>query len=64
MNLTERGLQRHRVNYVREMDEDELRRAAKAEPTIDAIGWVELDSAQEYQDWLKRHAPAFLGKTP
>ena len=35
VNLTDRGMQRQRITWVREMDEDELRRAGEGEPTVD-----------------------------
>jgi hypothetical protein len=60
VNLTDRGLQRHRIVYVKEMDEDELRTAGKAEPTIDGIDIAEFQTAEAQQDWLKKKAPAFL----
>jgi hypothetical protein len=59
MTLMDRGLQRHRVTYVREMDESELRKAGEAEPTIDRIEVVECESSEEQQAWLAKHAPAF-----
>ena len=37
INLTDRGLQRHRILWVREMDESELRRVGEGGPTIDKI---------------------------
>ena len=60
VNLTDRGFQRHRITYVREMDEDELRKAGKAEPTIDAIEVAEFQTAEGQQEWLKQRAPAFV----
>ena len=43
-NLTDRGLQRHRITYMREMGEEELRRAGKGAPTIDRIEVAEFES--------------------
>jgi hypothetical protein len=60
VNLTDRGFQRHRIVWVREMDEDELRRAGAGEPTIDGIDIAEFQTAEEQQEWLRRRAPAFL----
>jgi hypothetical protein len=60
VNLTDRGLQRHRVTFVREMDEEELRKASNARPSIDAIDIAEFETVQEMREWLKRRAPAFL----
>jgi hypothetical protein len=61
VNLTDRGLLRHRVIWVREMDEDELRRSGKGEPTIDRIAIAEFESQEELRQWLGRVAPAFAG---
>jgi hypothetical protein len=60
VNLTDRGLQRHRVTFVREMDEEELRKTGDSGPTIDAIDIAEFETVQDMRDWLKRRAPAFL----
>jgi hypothetical protein len=60
VNLTDRGFQRHRVLWVREMEEEELRRAGRGEPTIDGIEIVEFESGEDVQTWLRKHAPAFL----
>jgi len=62
-NLTDRGFQRHRVLWVREMDEDELRRAGEAEPTIDGIDIAEFQTTEEQAEWLKKRAAAFLRPT-
>jgi hypothetical protein len=60
INLTDRGLQRHRISYVREMDEEELRAVGERGPTIDRIEVGEFTSTEEQQEWLKKFAPAFL----
>ncbi len=62
INLTDRGLQRHRIAFVREMDEAELRRAGKGEPTIDKIEVAECESCQALEEWLKKKAPVFVRK--
>ena len=62
VNLTDRGLQRHRIVYIREMDEDELRRARGGEPTIDRIDIAEFETVEEQREWLKAHATAFVRK--
>jgi hypothetical protein len=61
VNLTDRGLQRHRILYVREMDEDELRTAPDGVATIDRIDIAEFESPQEVRAWLSKVAPAFIG---
>jgi hypothetical protein len=62
VNLTDRGLQRHRVVWVREMDEEELRRVGETGPTIDAIDIAEFETVQEQREWLSDRAPAFVRK--
>ena len=60
MNLTDRGLQRHRITFIREMDEDELRQIGDEGPTIDRIEVAEFESQEEQREWLRKTAPAFL----
>ena len=60
VNLTDRGFQRHRVLWVREMDEHELRKVGQTEPTIDQIEVGEFESQAELKEWLNRTAPAFV----
>jgi hypothetical protein len=60
INLLDRGFQRHRIVYVREMDEDELRQAGASEPTIDSIEVAEFESPEEQREWLMKNAAAFL----
>lgn len=59
VNLTDQGLQRHRILWVREMDEGQLRTVGENGPTIDAIDVAEFESATELREWLATHAPAF-----
>lgn len=59
-NLTSSGLQRHRVIWVREMDEDEIRRVGESGPTIDRIEVAEFESQDELKEWLEKKAPTFL----
>jgi len=60
VNLTDRGFQRHRIVYVREMSKEELRKTGNDGPTIDHIEVAEFDSHEELREWLKRNAPAFV----
>jgi hypothetical protein len=60
VNLTDRGLLRHRVTYVREMDREELRGAPAGQPTIDRIAIAEFETADAQREWLGRVAPVFL----
>jgi hypothetical protein len=61
VNLTDRGLQRQRIVWVREMDEDELRRAKEGEPTVDRIAVVSFDTQEKLREWVSEHAPVFAG---
>jgi hypothetical protein len=56
----DRGLQRHRITFVRKMDEDELRKTEEKEPIIDGIEMAECETQKEVQAWLKETPPAFL----
>ncbi len=59
VNLTDRGLQRQRISWIREMDELELRKAKPGEPTIDRIEVAEFETHEEMATWIKTHAPLF-----
>lgn len=60
VNLTDRGLQSHRITFIREMDEEELRKVGKGEPTIDRIEVGEFESNEQLREWLQQKAAAFL----
>jgi hypothetical protein len=60
VDLIERGLGRHRVTFIREMGEDELRKTGEKEPTIDSIEVAEFETREEMQAWLARTAPEFV----
>jgi len=60
VNLTDRGLQRHRIVWIREMEEEELRKAKQGEPTIDRIEVAEFESQQEMRAWLNKVAAVFV----
>ncbi len=60
VNLTDRGLQRHRITFIREMDEEELRRIGENLPTVDRIEMAEFETQEEVKAWLKKTVPAFL----
>ena len=62
VNLTHRGLQRHRILWVREMTDQELRVIGDNGPTIDRIEIAEFDAEMELTEWLRKHAPQFVGK--
>jgi hypothetical protein len=60
MNLTSGGIQRHRVVWIREMPEEDIKNAGEKGPTIDSIEVAEFESQEELREWLKKQAPAFL----
>lgn len=59
-NLTTSGLQRHRIVWMREMSDEEIRRVGESGPTIDRIEVAEFESNADLKTWLQTHAPAFL----
>jgi hypothetical protein len=63
INLTHAGLQRHRVLFVREMTEEEIRQVGETGPTIDSIEIEEFESHDALKEWLAKKAPAFLRQT-
>ena len=60
INLTSGGLQRHRIVWIREMTEADIRVVGEAGPTIDSIEVVEFESHAALKEWLAKNAPAFL----
>ncbi|QJW93227.1 hypothetical protein [Frigoriglobus tundricola] len=60
INLTNAGLQRHRVLWIREMTEEEIERVGESGPTIDSIEVGECATHEERREWLKTKAPAFV----
>jgi len=59
-NLTSGGLQRHRVLWIQEMAEEDIKNVAEKGPTIDRIQVVEFESHADVKEWLSKNAPAFL----
>lgn len=59
IDLARAGLQRHRVLWVREMSEDDIRQVGDDGPTIDSIEVAEFESHEALKEWLGTHAPAF-----
>jgi|SRR5579872_2694364 len=59
-NLTTSGLQRHRIVWMREMSEDEIRQVGETGPTIDSIEVAEFESNADLRAWLEMRAPSFL----
>lgn len=60
INLTRGGLQRHRVLWLREMGDDDIRKVGETGPTIDSIVVAEFESHDALKEWLGKTAPAFL----
>src|SRR5262245_53131097 len=60
VTLVERGIQRHRVIFVREMDEAECRAVGEGGPTVDRIEVAEFETHAALCAWLKENAPVFL----
>ena len=60
VTLMHAGFQRHRLIWVREMTEEEIRDAGEAEPTIDSIEVQEFETHAALKEWLSKKAPAFL----
>jgi hypothetical protein len=60
MNLTSGGLQRHRVTWIREMPEDDIKSIGETGPTIDSINVAEFESHGDLKEWLSKNSPAFL----
>ena len=60
INLTQAGLQRHRVLWMREMSEEDIQKVGETGPTIDSIEVAEFESHAELKEWLTTNAPAFL----
>ena len=60
IDLIRAGLQRHRVTWVREMSEDDIRQTGENGPTIDGIVIGEFESRAALTEWLTQNAPMFL----
>jgi hypothetical protein len=60
INLTNAGLQRHRVVWIREMTQEEIGRVGESGPTIDSIEIGGFTTHDERRAWLEKNAAAFL----
>jgi hypothetical protein len=60
INLTHAGLQRHRVLWIREMSQEEIRQVGETGPTIDSIEIAEFESHDALKAWVRTKAPAFV----
>ncbi len=54
------GLLRHRIVWIREMPEEDIKQVGNNGPTIDSIEVAEFESQAAQKEWLTEHAPAFL----
>ncbi|MGH9616410.1 MAG: hypothetical protein ACRD28_06670 [Acidobacteriaceae bacterium] len=63
INLTNAGLQRHRVLWIREMTEEDIQRVGETGPTVDSIEVGEFTTHEERREWIRNKAPAFLGES-
>lgn len=53
------GFQTHRLSWVQEMTDEEIRHVAETGPTIDSIEVVEFESHAGLKEWVCQNAPAF-----
>jgi hypothetical protein len=60
LNLTRGGLQRHKVLWLCEMTNEEIRRVGETGPTIDSIEVAEFESHDALKEWLSKKASAFV----
>jgi len=60
ITLMNAGLQGHRVIWVREMTEEEIRQVGDSGPTIDSIEVAQFETNKELKEWLKEKAPEIL----
>src|SRR5271170_5470530 len=60
INLTTGGLQRHRIVWIREMPEADIKQVENDGPTIDSIQVGEFESQAAQKEWLSEHAPVFV----
>ena len=61
INLTHAGLQRHRVFWVRELNEVEIRQVGETGPTIDSIEVAEFESHDSLKEWVGTPPQRFCG---
>ena len=59
VTLTHAGFQRHRLLWVREMTEADIRSVGETEPTIDSIEVEEFESHAALKEWMSKKAPGF-----
>ena len=59
VTLTHAGFQRHRLLWVREMTEADIRSVGETEPTIDSIEVEDFESHAALKEWMSKKAPGF-----
>ena len=62
INLTTGGLQRHRIVWIREMPEADIKQVGNDSPTIDSIEVAEFESHAALNEWLSKKAPVFMNR--
>ena len=60
IDLIRGGLQRHRVLWIREMTEHEIKCVVETGPTIDRIEVGGFESPAALTEWVSKKAPGFL----
>ena len=59
INMTQAGLQRHRVLWIREMSPYEICAFGENAPTINSIVVAEFETHSALKEWMTKHAPEF-----
>lgn len=59
IDLIRGGLQRHRVLWLGEMTDEDIKRVGETGPTIDRIEVAEFESHAALKEWLGKTVPAF-----
>lgn len=62
IDLIRAGLQRHRVIWIREMSEKEIREFGNEGPTVDRIEIGEFESQADIRSWLTNKALGFVSQ--
>jgi hypothetical protein len=60
IDLIHAGLQRHRVLWLREMSDEEIRQVGETGPTVDSIEVAEFESHAALKEWVNKKAPGFV----
>jgi hypothetical protein len=60
VTLAHAGFQRHRLLWVREMTDEEIRHVGETEPTIDSIQVAGFESQAALRQWVNQNAALFM----